>query len=163
MPSEVRFKLGFANPSAYLNCANTDFAAVGDEYPRGIQPSVDKPTIAQITMHTDHLFWSKLNVEGTELHFDPIAAQALPPPAVVTTDDLVGVDISAFKTRNGELLPARSFSADYTAPAGTLSFDANQTTFARPNSFAAFLAYTAAAAGHLNAAGECAIRNEFAP
>jgi hypothetical protein len=73
-------------------------------------------------MHTDHLFWSKLNVEGTELHFDPIAAQAQP-PAVVTTDDLVGVDITAFRTRNGEPLLARSFSADYAAPAGTLWFD----------------------------------------
>jgi hypothetical protein len=168
MPSEVRFKLGFTNPSAYLNCANTDFAAIGDEYPRGIQASVDKPTIAQITMHTDHLFWSKLNVEGTELHFDPIAGQASTfgtagAPGLVTTDDLVGVDISGFKTRNGEPLPARSFSASYSPPAGTLSFDPNQTTFARPNSFAAFLGYTAAAGGHLNAAGECAIRNDFTP
>lgn len=170
IPSSVHFTLGFANPSSYSNCQNTDLAQIGeDEFPRGVQAREGATTTAQITIHTDHSFWSKLNVEGTELHFDPIAAQASTYGTVgaaqgeVTMDDLVSLDITSFKTRTGEALPARSVVSDYTAPAGTLSFDANGTSFARPNSFASYLQYSASAGGHLNADGPCKIRNNFTP
>jgi hypothetical protein len=168
IPTEVQFKLGLANPSSYLNCHNTDLQIVGEDFPRGIQASTARSTVAQITLHTDHAFWSRLNVEGTPLHFDAIAANAStygsPETAgVVTIEDLVGVDVSGFKTRGGEQLPWRSVVSDYTAPAGQMRFDANGTSFAKVNSFAAYLAYSAAAGGHLNADGECEIRNHFAP
>jgi len=168
LPKVVNFKLGFKNPSTHVNCANTDFTPVGEEYPRGVQASADRVTTAQITMHTDHVFWSKLNVEGTELHFDPIAARASSygtpdTPGDVTIEDLASADVTAFTTKAGEPLPARSFVSDYTAPAGTLSYDPNGTTFSQANSFAAYLAYTAASGGHLNEVGECAIQNNFTP
>lgn len=170
MPREVDFKLGFANPSSYINCANTDFTALpGGEYPRGIQAASDRTTVAQITLHTDHLFWSKLNVEGTELHFDPIAAMASTygaanaPKGAVTIEDLAAADVTAFTARGGDALPGRSLVSDYEAPAGTLAYDPNGTTFTSANSFASYLAYTAASGGHLNAVGECTVRNNFTP
>ncbi len=169
LPSQVSFTLGFANPSSFLNCANTDLAQLPNgEFPRGIQASAGKVTTAQITIHTDHAFWSKLNVEGTELHFDAVAARARRggPDAIgstVTLDDLVGADVTGFRTSADERLGRRSLVPDYSAPEGTLAFDANGATFASVNSYASFMAYAAASGGHLNADGQCVVRNNFTP
>lgn len=168
IPTEVKFTLGMKNPSSYINCRNTDLQKAGDEFPRGIQANANKSTTVQITMHTDHAFWDKLNVEGTPLHFDAIAANASTygtpaTPGTVTTDDLVNVDVSGFKTKTGEQLPWRSVVSDYTAPAGQMKFDPNGTSFTKANSFAAYLAYSAASGGHMNADGECEIKNNFTP
>jgi hypothetical protein len=168
IPTEVKFTLGFKNPSSYINCRNTDLTAVGDEFPRGIQASATKSTTVQITIHTDHGFWDTLNVEGTPLHFDPIAAQAstygMPEePGTVTIEDLVDVDVTGFKTKDGEILPWRSLVSDYDAPAGQMKYDTNGTSFKKANSFAAYLAYSAASGGHLNADGECEVKNNFTP
>lgn len=168
VPKEVKFTLGLKNPSSYINCQNTDLMAVGDEFPRGVQANATKATVAQITIHTDHGFWDTLNVEGTPLHFDPIAANASTygtpdEPGVVTIDDLVGVDVTGFTTKDGDILPARSLVADYTAPEGQLKYDQNGTSFKQVNSFASYLGYSAASGGHLNADGECEIKNNFTP
>lgn len=168
IPTEVDFTLGLTNPSSYVNCRNSDLTPVGDEFPRGVQTNPNGSTTVQVTVHTDHTFWDRLNVEGTPLHFDPIAAQASTygspaSPGVVTSDDLASIDVTGFTTRSGEPLPARSLVSDYTAPAGQLKYDANGTTFAKPNSFASWLAYTAAAGGHMNADGECEVVNNFTP
>ena len=169
IPKTVKFTLGFKNPSSYINCQNTDLDAVSDdEFPRGIQASAAKSTTAQITIHTDHGFWDKLNIEGTPLHFDPIAANSstygtADSTGVVTIDDLVNVDVTGFKTKAGDVLPGRSLVSDYTAPAGQLKFDPNGTSFTKANSYAAYLAYSAASGGHLNADGECEVKNNFTP
>lgn len=169
MPPSVKFTLGLKNPSSYLNCRNTDLQQVGGEFPRGVQAKVGAVTTAQITIHTDHAFWSKLNVEGTELHFDPIAGMAStygaasPAEGVVTIDDLQNVDVTGFKAKDGTLLADRSLVADYTAQPGQLKFDPNGTSFTKANSFAAYLSYAAASGGHLNADGACEVRNDFTP
>lgn len=170
IPTVVNFTLGMKNPSSYVNCQNTDLNQLpSGEFPRGVQPDATKATTAQITIHTDHGFWSKLNIEGTELHFDPIAAHASTygtadaGPGTVTLEDLVSVDVTAFKTKNDEPLPGRSLVTGYTAPAGTLSYDQNGTTLTPTNSFAAYLQYSAASGGHLNADGECEVKNNFTP
>jgi hypothetical protein len=168
MPAKVKFNFGFKNASSYINCQNADLQKVGDEFPRGIQPDANKAVTAQITIHTDHGFWNKLNVEGTPMHFDPIAANSSTygtagSEATVTITDLESVDITGFKTKSGDVLPARSLVPDYTAPAGQLKFDANGTSFSKANSFAAFLSYSAASGGHLNADGECEVKNNFTP
>ena len=168
IPTEVKFKLGFKNPSSYVNCQNTDLEAAGDEFPRGIQANASKSTTVQITIHTDHAFWNTLNVEGTPLHFDAIAANASTygtpdSPGTVAIEDLVNVDITGFKTKAGEVLPWRSLVSDYTAPSGQMKFDANGTSFMQANSFAAYLAYSAASGGHMNADGECEVKNNFTP
>jgi hypothetical protein len=168
IPTEVRFTLGLKNPSSYINCRNTDLTAVGEEFPRGIQANVDESTIVQITIHTDHAFWDALNVEGTPLHFDPIAAHASTygdpsEPGIVTIEDLVDVDISGFQTKDGETLPWRSLVSDYTAPSGQMKYDPNGTSFTVVNSLASYLAYSAASGGHMNADGECEVKNNFTP
>jgi len=168
IPTEVKFTLGLKNPSSYINCRNTDLTAVGDEFPRGIQANATKSTTVQITIHTDHGFWDTLNVEGTPLHFDPIAANALgygtpDKPGSVSIDDLVDVDITGLTTRDGDPLPWRSLVSDYDAPAGQMKYDPNGTSFKKVNSFAAYLAYSAASGGHMNADGECEIKNNFTP
>jgi len=109
-------------------------------------------------------------IERQDLHFDPIAARASTygtvgaAPGTVTIDDLVNVDVTGFKTRNDEVLPARSLVSDYTAPVGQqLAFDSNGTTFTKPNSFAAYLQYSATSANHLNADGLCKVKNNYKP
>jgi hypothetical protein len=168
IPTQVSFTLGLVNPSGYVNCRNTDLQAVGDEFPRGIQANANASTTVQITLHTDHAFWDTLNVEGTPLHFDPIAAQAssygMPgTPGRVTTTDLANVDVTGFTTRAGQPLPWRSVVPDYTAPGGQMTYNPNGTSFSRANSLAAYLAYSAASGGHMNADGECEVRNDFEP
>jgi hypothetical protein len=141
---------------------------VGDEFPRGIQANANKSTTVQITVHTDHAFWDKLNVEGTPLHFDAIAAQASTygtpdSPGTVTIEDLENVDVTGFKTKAGEPLPWRSLVSDYKAPEGQMKFDPNGTSFSKANSFSAYLSYSAASGGHMNADGECEVKNNFTP
>lgn len=170
MPKEVKFTFGMKNPAAYINCQNTDLQEIAaQEFPRGLQGSADKVTTAQLTIHTDHSFWSKLNIEGTELHFDQIAALSSTYGTVgaatgtVTLEDLVNADFTAFKTKAGEPLPARSLVPDYTAAAGQLAFDPNGTTFAKANSYAGYIQYSAVSGNHLNADGLCKIKNNFVP
>lgn len=168
IPTQISFTLGLAAPASYVNCRNTDLQAVGDEFPRGIQANASSSTTVQITLHTDHVFWDTLNVEGTPLHFDPIAAQASndgtpDSPGTVTTADLAGVDITGFTTRGGQPLPWRSVVPDYTAPAGQMTYNANGTSFSVANSLASYLSYSAASGGHMNADGECEVQNDVAP
>ena len=169
MPPSVRFTLGFKNPSSYVNCRNTDLQQVAGEFPRGVQAKAGSATITQITLHTDHAFWSKLNVEGTELHFDPLAGAsstygaASPAEGAVTIEDLANVDVTGFKVKDGSALPDRSLVADYAAQGGQLKFDANGTAFATANGYASYLSYSAASGGHLNADGQCEVRNNFTP
>ncbi|MBS2012143.1 MAG: hypothetical protein JST00_04615 [Deltaproteobacteria bacterium] len=167
MPSKVSFRLGFANPASYRNCRNTDLPKVGGKYPRGIRPSADGAVTVQITFHTDHVFWNRLDTDGTPLFFDAIAASS---PAfggasggAVTMDDLARVDITDVRSRSGERVPPRSHVADYAAPSGPLVFDAQTTRFARPNAFSSFLSYAAVSTGHMNAFGVCEIERHFVP
>lgn len=168
IPSEVKFTLGLANPSSYINCHNTDLKEVAGEFPRGIQASATKSTTVQITIHTDHGFWDTLNIEGTPAHFDPIAAQAstygMPTKTgVVTIEDLVDVDVTGFTTKDGSPLPWRSVVSDYTAPAGQMKYNQNGTTFKKAGSFAAYLGYSVTSGNHMNADGECEIKNNYTP
>lgn len=164
LPTEVRFEIGFANPSSYVNCQNPDLGASGldEDFARGIQTKASGAAIAQISIHTDHTFWRALNVEGSTLHFDQIAALApgSGEGGAVTIDDLAAADFSAFRTKSGQSLPARSLVSDYTPPAGQLSFDPNGSSFAK-NAYGAFMSYSASAQGHLNADGECYVVRHF--
>lgn len=76
-PTTVNFAFGFGDPASYINCHNPEIGQMDTASTRGIQPSVSRHVRAQITMHTDHFFWDEADVEGTPLHFDPIAARAV--------------------------------------------------------------------------------------
>lgn len=81
----------------------------------------------------------------------------------MTIDDLVGVDVTGLTTKDGDVLPCRSLVSDYTAAPGQLKYDQNGTIFKKVNNFASYLGYSAASGGHLNADGECEIKNNFTP
>jgi hypothetical protein len=155
LPKVVHFKLGLATPARYTNCENPDFPAVGGELTRGVQIKASASTQVQVTYHTDHMFWDTLNVEGTPLHFDPVAASANE-AGDVTIDDLENQDFLGFTLRDGTPLPARSVVADFTPTEGQLAFSGGGESFPK-NSYAAFFRYSATAGGHLNADGECAV------
>lgn len=166
MPRSVRFTLGLANPSRYSNCRNTDLMQIGGEYPRGVQPSATRATVAQITLHTDHLFWDALAVEGAPLHFDPFAAVASTygtgaDEGQTTNAELAALDVTGFQTRAGEALPWRSLVSDWGAPNGQLHFEANGIPLRPRNGFLSFLEHAAASGGHMNADGQCTITNAF--
>ncbi len=161
MPTTVNFTFGITNHGSYVNCENPDLASGGGDPPRGVQVLPNTGSRIQITFHTDHGFWDALNVEGTPLHFDPFAAHASTygdptQPGSVTLDDLASVDFTAFVTKSGEKLPARSLVSDYTAPVGQLGYKGNGATFPL-NSFAQYFAYSAMSGGHMNADGECEV------
>lgn len=160
----VEFTLGFANPSSYLNCANPDLGSGGDEPPRGVQTLANQAAVVQVTYHTDHLFWDTLDVEGTPLHFDHIAAQAkfanAGAPGVVTMADLSGVNVNLI-TIGGTAtpLPSRTYVDDYTPAGATFTLSPGTTGI---TALGDFLEYTAASGGHMNADGECAVKPNFA-
>ena len=113
----TRVALGLASLATIFSFGSSALAFTGPMPSRAQQ----KQVTAQITIHTDHGFWSKLNVEGTELHFDPIAARAAA-DGTVTIDDLAGVDVTAFSTRAGTPLPGRSLVEGFTPAPGTLAY-----------------------------------------
>jgi hypothetical protein len=99
----------------------------------------------KITVHSDHGFWDTLNVEGTPLHFDPVAANASTygtptTPGAVSIEDLADVDVTGFTNKDGDALPWRSLVSDYAAPSGQMKYDPNGTSFKRVKSFASFAA-----------------------
>jgi hypothetical protein len=157
----VNFTIGLANPAGYVNCANPDLSSGGEGAPRGVQTLANQATLVQITFHTDHLFWDTLDVEGTPLHFDHVASQALfdadpNAPGVVTTDDLVDVPIDPVVVRGvapPASLPGRSYVTDYDAPA-ELNLGPGSTAI---STLLDFLEYSQQSGGHLNADGECEV------
>src|SRR4029077_452900 len=76
LPATVNFAFGWNDSTSMLNCVADDKNDESDLNDRGVVTTPDGTTIAQITMHTDHVFWDKLRQEGANLRFDPIAAYA---------------------------------------------------------------------------------------
>ena len=168
IPREVSFSIGMKNPTSAINCENPDLgkSALGEDFARGVQILGSGTSFIQLTVHLDHAFWDRLNEEGAPVHFDQIAAVSSTygapgaPAGVVTADDLEALDHTGFVTKAKEPLPTRSLVPDYTAPGGTLSFDANGSKFPK-NSYGAYLRYSQAAGYHLGADGECLIKRNF--
>jgi hypothetical protein len=157
----VNFTIGLANASSYINCQNPDLGSGGDEAQRGVQTLPNQAATVQIALHTDHLFWDALDVEGTPLHFDHIASQAAfdaqnpAAPGVVTSDDLANVLLNTMYIRGTTTtLPSRTYVADYTPAQSTFVPDPGGTGI---TTLLDYLAYTQASGGHLNADGECEV------
>jgi hypothetical protein len=112
VPSTVAFKLGFPTPASYLNCQNQDNQGEpfdGEEYQRGVTIKENQPTVAQITVHIDHPLYSDVQHEPL-LYFDQLAARLVGKAdgSVLTLEDAVGVDPSAFDDGAGKALPWRA-------------------------------------------------------
>lgn len=170
LPKVVKFRLGFKTPTRYKNCQNTDLRGKpfdGEEAQRGVQVSPHGETLAQITLHVDHPFWSTVDHDAAELYFDQLAAAASPDGDLVL-DDLATLDFTSFKDKDGRPLPWRSCIASKPVKRGTRKFDSgsvpvdpNAAPSAALRHYADFVSYQQSTQGHLNADGLCAIERLF--
>lgn len=165
LPKKVSFRFGFTGAESYINCQNPDNTGTpidGEESQRGIQLLPNAPTYAQITVHTDHIFWSTISHENVPM-FNQFAANAKSDGtgAHVTLDDLASVPISPVTDASGKALPWRSCVADslYKLPSSPpdMTFDA----MGQPlTNLGAFVSFNAATMGHLNADGLCYVAGQ---
>lgn len=175
LPNVVHFRFAFKTPASYLNCQNPDGDPArpfqGEEHPRGVQVKSNAAVVAQVTVHTDHMFWEALTHDAP-LHFDPIAALAREvdgKTSTVTLDDLAGADFTSFKDRSGAHLPWRSCVAGYVAQRGgvfydprSVPIDPSATSDRALRDFRDFVSYAESTMGHLNADGLCFVRRAYA-
>jgi hypothetical protein len=159
-PKTVQFDFGLDGPVSYVNCQNPDNTGEpieGEESQRGIQMLPNGVTTAQITVHTDHVFWPTVSHENLPL-FNQFAASAS------LSDGVYSVDLEMLKTvpvpnvtdAAGNALPWRSCvdetMYDLSKQPATMTFDPGTQTLTNLHDFVQF---NAATMGHLNADGLC--------
>lgn len=179
LPKTLKFRLGFSTPTSYVNCQNgAQFPGVpginGENHPRGIQFRRDQSVIAQITLHADHPFWESF-AEASSLRFDSIAAQYIGvADPLATVEDMKGVDFTAFKDKNGAVLPMRScvdaslYAPPY-PPGQQLHFDPLKIPVDKAGADPAkalkdyfdYLRYSQSTQGHLNSEGLCFVSRNY--
>ena len=171
---QVHFVFGWNDATSSINCINP-FNGDMDEANlanRGVQPNTNGATVAQVTVHTDHVFWDKLKQEGTPLRMDYIAAWA---GADTNTTPL---DLGSLATKplattfaDGTALPDRApflnnpagtFTTDQTNP-NQVTLDLDGVTSTDISGLSAFMAFSAQSQTHLNANGLCYIKGQNAP
>jgi hypothetical protein len=174
LPKVVDFKLGFRSPTSYLNCQNPDndpAKALGDEeHQRGIVVKSNQAVTAQLTIHTDHPFWESF-VHDSPAHFDPIAAQHVGAAGIptATLEDLIGVDPTGIKDRDGNDLPWRTCTKDYTPTGtGTIHFDPGSIPVDPSGDKSKtihdlydFMTYNQSTQGHLSSDGLCFVKRSY--
>ena len=135
------FAWGLANPVRATNCSN------GVDGTDGIVVKRGSTSIAEITMHLDHIFWDTLGTELSKLRFDAIAGASRDDRnvtwaelALQTLDDLRGPDGAPLRDEQGAVLvynPGAVPLADRTLQA--------------------FILATTASQAHLNGTGLCTV------
>jgi hypothetical protein len=174
IPKTLRFKLAFRTPTSFVNCQNQDNqgqAFPDEEYQRGIAIAANGDTIAQLTLHLEHVLFSA-TVHDPSLRFDQLAAQLVgkSDDSVVTLDDLVGVDPTAFNDGAGSPLPARSCDGSELPPGQQLRFETGSVPV-DPGASAShalrdyhdFIEYVQSTQGHLNGGeGLCFVERHYA-
>jgi hypothetical protein len=111
IPTEFDFQLGFATPTSYVNCQNEENQGdpfPDEEYQRGIPILSNDTSLAQITLHLEHAFYSDVQHEPA-IYFGQMAARLVGQAAgtVLTNDDLIGVDPTALTDGENAALPWR--------------------------------------------------------
>ncbi len=112
IPNRVAFRLAFQTPTSFVNCQNQDNQGApfdDEEYQRGVAVPANTDALAQVTLHLEHVWFSSTSHDPT-LRFDQLAARAVGKPegSMVTLDDLVGLDPTAFVDAEGAALPFRN-------------------------------------------------------
>jgi hypothetical protein len=128
IPTEVAFELGFATPTSYINCQNQENQGdpfPDEEYQRGVAILGNAASVAQVTLHLEHAFYADVQHEPA-IYFSQMAARLVDRPSgtVLTTDDLIGVDPTAFTDGAGVALPWRTCEgSEVPTTAQTMGFD----------------------------------------
>jgi hypothetical protein len=160
LPKEVQFEFGLEGAINYVNCQNPDNTGApleGEEAQRGIQMLPGRVTTAQITIHTDHLFWGAISHENLPM-FDPFAANARLVDGTHRVDlkTLESVPVPNISDAQGKPLPWRSCvdTSMYVMPTQPpqITFDAGSQALEHLRDF---VQLNAATMGHLNADGLC--------
>jgi hypothetical protein len=170
LPTSVKFRLGFATPTTYRNCQNSDLtgkAFDGEEFQRGIQVVKGRANYAQITFHLEHAFWDSVVHDQARMFFDQMAAAAQ--GGLVTSEELKKLDPAGFVDAQGNPLPWRSCLDASPAPSGQRKFNTSSVPLVGQNGNASqglrhyedYVAYQVSTMGHLNANGLCAPQREF--
>lgn len=161
IPKTVPFRLAFKTPTSFVNCQNQDNQGSpleDEEYPRGVGIPQNRAALAQITPHLEHA-WFSATVHDPPLRFDQLAARLVgkSEDAVVTIDDLVGLDPTAFTDATGAPLPARNCDGSAPPSGRQLRFDNGSVPIdpgARPGQalrdYRDFIQYVQSTQGHLN-------------
>jgi hypothetical protein len=160
LPKMVTFRLGFKTRPSFINCQNSDLGSVpgSSESPRGVFVKANQPNIVQMTLHSDHPFWS-INEEDAPLRFDAFALAAAKnvregKTATVTLEDLKGVPLAPISISSATL--ANRTCAPATASgSGALAYDAKGASYA---DLYEFISDRQSTQGHLNADGLCAVK-----
>lgn len=161
LPATFELKLGFTSPVSYLNCQNQDNQGEpfdGEEYQRGITIQENEASLAQMTIHLEHPFYSETQHEPA-LYLDQLAALLVghPEGTALTMEAATGVDPSAFTDGEGVSLPWRSCDGSPIPGAAQRSFDpgtvpldpgADPSTALRD--YRDFVHYVQSSQGHLN-------------
>ena len=178
LPITVNFAFGWNDATQMLNCVNYDFTSSEDNLAdRGVQTNPDGTYIAQITEHTDHIFWDKLRQEGANLRFDPLAAFAptdgslfwinnTPQKIETTFGDASKThlpDRAPYQLQPGcaNATPANEYSNDGTGDGLQVVLNVNGTT-GLTDSLPVFMAFSAQSQSHLNAQGLCYVVGQHA-
>jgi hypothetical protein len=174
LPEKVPFRLAFKTPTSLVNCQNQDNQGQpldDEEFQRGVAVPENRNALAQITLHLEHA-WFSATVHDPALRFDQLAARLVGQPegTVVTLDDLVGVDPSAFTDAEGEPLPARSCDGSPLPNGRQLRFDSGSVPVdpgADPGEalrdYRDFAQYVISTQGHLNGGeGLCFPKRNYA-
>ncbi len=172
-PKVVKLEMGFATPSHYINCQNENNAGepfAGENYQRGIPIVPNADSVAQITVHLDHVFYDDVSHDAA-LFFDQFAATQVGKPAgsVLHTEDLAGLDPTALTDATGKPLPWRTCDGS-ALPAGTQRSMKTGTVPVNPNAspgdalrdYRDFVDYVQSTQGHLNGGdGLCFVRRDY--
>jgi hypothetical protein len=163
LPENVEFRFALEGPVSYVNCQNPDNTGEpieGEESQRGIQLLPNAVTTAQITIHTDHIFWPTVSHENLPL-FNQFAANATLTDGsyFVDLETLTSVPVPSITDESGKALPWRSCvdSKMYELPTkpSTMTFDSGTQSLTNLHDFVQFNASTM---GHLNADGLCYVK-----
>jgi hypothetical protein len=174
LPEKVPFRLAFQTPTSFVNCQNQDNQGdpfPDEEYQRGIAVPANGDALAQITLHLEHFLFSA-TVHDPSLRFDQLAARLVGKPegSVVTLDDLVGLDPTAFTDASGAPLPARSCDGSALPSGKQLRFETGSVPVdpaAKPSvalrDYRDFIQYVQSTQGHLNGGeGLCFVERGYA-
>lgn len=173
LPKTVAFRLGFTTPSTFINCQNEENegdAFDGEAFQRGIPIFSNRPSVAQITLHLDHPFYSDVEHEPA-LYFDQFAAQLVgkAPSSVLTMQDVLDTDPTGFRDGSGTALPWRVCDGSNLPgekqrafEVGSVPFDPSADPLDALRDYRDYVHYVQSTTGHLNGGeGLCFVQRNY--
>lgn len=174
IPTTVRFRLGFDTPVDYLNCQNEENEGepfADEEFQRGVPIRSNEASLAQITVHVEHPFYSDVQHEPA-LYFDQLAAllAGAPEGSELTMDRLEGLDPTGFVDGEGTPLPWRvcdgsalPAGAQRAFETGTIPVGPGQDPSEGFRDYRDYVRYVQSTQGHMNGGeGLCYIARQYA-